>query len=309
MSTYNRNDYLPKSIESILSQTYSGFELVLVNNGSTDGSEEICKHYAKYDKRIKLVEIQDNNGAPAGRNMGLENAQYEYVTIVDDDDVCEPEMLEFLWNLTSKYKADISICGSWNKTGDNLEPYFIYDDLLLLNKEEGLEELLKREKYNVAPPTKLFRKSLFDNIRFKAGVLVDDIHVIYKVFANANRVVAQGKPLYYFRKHSNNMTSFIQTNNLTPQLLQEYLNAFTERTMYLSKKVPQVTSRAKYSEWSYMLSMCKKIKEYKILSCELIYQEMVKKLLKNYTSFLDNPYITNEECKELKRLRTNHEDM
>lgn len=295
MCTYNRKDFLPRSIESILSQTFHDFEFIVVNNGSTDGSEEICQKYAKQDNRIKMLHIAENHGAPAGRNKGLDTASCEYITIVDDDDYCEQRMLEHLWKLASEYNADISMCGSWNDFGNRLEPYFIFDELLVLDKVQGLDELLKRQKYNVAPPTKLFRKSLFNEIRFIEDVLVDDIHVIYKVFANANIVVAQGTPLYHFRKHDGNMTGFIQTDELTPALLKEYLSMYKERVNYLSKKVPAITLRAKYSEWSYMISMCNKIKIYDYKECVDVYNYMVDNIKLNYSEIINCPFTTDTE--------------
>jgi len=300
MSTYNRKEYLEKSVESILNQTFRDFEFVLVNNGSTDGSRELCEEYAQKDSRIKLINIDVNRGASGGKNRGLDEAKGEYVAFVDDDDYCEPTMVEFLWELNNKYKADISICGSYYDFGDRLEPKYIFDELLVLDKVMGLNELLKREKYNVSPPTKLFRKNLFDGIRFPLGVLVDDIHVIYKVFANADKVVAQGVPLYYFRKHQNNMTSFTQTNKLTPELLNEYLSMYRNRTVYLSEKVPGITERARYSEWSYMISMCDKIKRYDCRDCMEIYDYMVRTLRQNYEELISCRFTTDREKELIK---------
>ncbi|MGB7605784.1 MAG: glycosyltransferase family 2 protein [Lutisporaceae bacterium] len=296
--TYNRMNYLRRSIQSVLSQTFSDFELLLVNNGSTDGTEALCSEYAKQDSRIKLVNILQNNGAPQGRNAGLDAASCDYITIVDDDDYCENGMLEHLWRLINEYKADISICGSWNDFGDRLEPYFIFDTLLVLDKVKGLDELLKREKFNVAPPTKLFKRTVFEGIRFPEGMLVDDIHVIYKVFANANKIVAQGVPLYRFTKHQNNMTSFIQSNNLSPKLLNEYLSMYKERTRYLSKQVPEITSRARYSQYSYMISMCDKIKIYNCEDCTEQYTFMINEIRDNLGEFWNSVFTTQRE-KEL----------
>ena len=300
MSTYNRKQFLQRSVESVLSQTFQGFEFVLVDNGSTDGSREICERYAQMDLRVKLIRIAENRGAPIGRNAGLESASADFVTFVDDDDYCEPEMLEFLWYLAKEYQADISMCGSWNEFPDRREPYFIYDELLVLGKVDALHELLKRQKFNVAPPTKLFRKSLFEGIRFKKNVLVDDIHVIYKVFAAANRVVAQGKPLYRFRKHDHNMTVFIHQNRLNANIIMEYLAAFRERTIYLSEKIPEIALRARYSEWSYMISMCKKIQDMNTPDLLSVYDWMIGQLKTDRQEILACPYTTEGEISFMK---------
>lgn len=301
MSTYNRKSFLSRSIESVLAQSFESFEFIIINNGSTDGSDQICEEYAKRDSRIKLFHIIQNNGAPAGRNKGLELASCDYVTIIDDDDYCEPQMLEFLLNLSNEHQADIAICGSVNDYNGKLEPYFVFEDLLVLNKVQGLDELLKREKYNVAPPAKLFRKELFKGINFKENVLVDDIHIIYKVFAKANTVAAKGVPLYRFTKHCGNMTSFIQTNKLSPDLLEEYLAAFHERTLFLSKAVPEITARAKYSEWSYMISMCDKIMKYDLSECMNVFNFMVRTLQEHYNEVVTCPFTTITEQELLQQ--------
>lgn len=300
--TYNRINYLESAIKSVLSQSFADFELIVVNNGSNDGTYELCQRYSLEDDRIKLINIEVNKGAARGRNMGIDAALGEYITIVDDDDYCENQMLEHLIGLANKYNSDISICGSYNDFGDKVEPYFVFEELLVLDKVRGLEELLKRIKYNVAPPTKLFRKKLFENIRFKEGTLIDDIHVIYKVFANADKVVVTGIPMYYFRKHQDNMTSFIQSNNITSELLKEYLSMYKERTVYLSEKVPEIELRAVYSEWSYMISMCDKIKKYDCKSCNLEYIYMRNKLIQQYKEIIKCSFIRLDEMKKLKEI-------
>ncbi|MCW6077027.1 glycosyltransferase [Clostridium sporogenes] len=300
--TYNRKKYLARSLESILSQSFSNFELILVNNGSTDGTGELCKQYSEKDSRIKVISIKENHGASMGKNIGVDAASSEYITIVDDDDYCENGMIEHLVNLADEYNADISMCGSYNNFGNRLEPYFIFNDLLVLDKVKGLNELLKREKYNVAPPTKLFRKSLFEGIRFPEGVLVDDIHVIYKVFAKADIIVVKGTPLYHFRKHEGNMTNFIQSNNLTPELLKEYLTMYKERTKYICGQIPQIKERAIYSEWSYMISMCDKIKKYNCINCKEQYMYMKNQLMNSYKEIIECSFITKNEFKKLKNI-------
>jgi glycosyltransferase involved in cell wall biosynthesis len=294
-------NYLQRSLESVLNQTFSDFEIVLVNNGSKDNTAMLCKDYERKDSRIKYIHISQNNGAAAGRNIALDAVSGSYITIVDDDDYCEAGMLEHLWRLASTYDADISMCGSWNDYGDRLEPYFIFNELLQLEKIRGLEELLKREKYNVAPPTKLFRKRLFEGIRFEIGTLVDDIHVIYKVFANADKIVTQGTPLYRFTKHENNMTSFIQSNKLSPALLDEYIQMHKERVRYLSERVPEIKDRAIYSQWSYMISICDKIKTYHCDDCIEQYHYMTKVLKENFQEFWNSKYTTERERELLNK--------
>lgn len=300
LCTYNREIYLIRAIESILNQSFNNFELILVNNGSNKSTKSICDEYTKKDSRIKLVNIEKNIGASFGRNVGINTAKTNYITFVDDDDYCEPNMLEELIRLKDLYNADISVCGGWFEINDNLIPYYIFPEEIVLNKVQGLNELLKREKYNVAPPAKLFRKEYFLKHPFLNNVLVDDIHTIYKVFSEADKIAVNGKPVYRWRKHASNMTGFIENNELTPEILDEYLFMQDIRVEYLCKNVPEIRKRVEYSRWSYMISMCEKISTYKLNNCMNQYERMINFIEKNMNNFINSEYITDKELKFLK---------
>jgi glycosyltransferase involved in cell wall biosynthesis len=266
--TYNREQYLPVMLDSLRNQTFNDYELILVNNGSTDGTVGLCAAYAEADARVKLLTIPQNIGASFGRNSGLAAATGEYVTFVDDDDRCEPSMLSFLADLAREENADIAMCGSHNDFGDRLEPYFIDNERFVFDRLQGLRELLNRRLYNTAPPTKLFRRSLWADLSFPDQVLVDDIHVIYKVFERAQRIAVWNIAMYYFRKHSSNMTAFIQDKQMTPELLDEYLAMYQTRAEYLSKRAPEIAEDIEESLLAFMQSMCENIITNRLAGCE-----------------------------------------
>jgi glycosyltransferase involved in cell wall biosynthesis len=246
-------------LDSLRNQTFDDYELILVNNGSTDGTAELCAAYAEADARVKLLTIPQNIGASFGRNSGLAAATGEYVIFVDDDDWCEPSMLSFLADLAREEKADIAMCGSYNDFGDRLEPYFIGNERFVFDRLQGLRELLNRQFYNAAPPTKLFRRSLWAGLLFPDNVLVDDIHVIYKVFERAQRIAVWNIAMYYFRKHTSNMTAFIHNKQMTPALLDEYLAMYQTRAEYLLKHAPEIAPDIGKSLLAFMQSMCENI--------------------------------------------------
>ncbi|MBG9795971.1 hypothetical protein ABD76_27460 [Paenibacillus dendritiformis] len=276
--TYNREQYLPVMLDSLRNQTFDDYELILVNNGSTDGTAELCAAYAEADARVQLVTIPQNIGASFGRNSGLAAATGEYVLFVDDDDRCEPTMLSFLPDLAREENADIAICGSYNDFGDRLEPCFIGNGRFVFDRLQGLRELLKRRLYNTAPPTKLFRRSLWAGLSFPDNVLVDDIHVIYKVFERARRIAVWNIAMYYFRKHSSNMTAFIHNKQMTPELLDEYLAMYHTRAKYLSTRAPEIAQDIEKSLLAFMQSMCENITSNRLTGCE--------KQLKYMTNYL-----------------------
>lgn len=291
MLTYNREVLVGRAIESILAQTMPDFEYIIVDNGSTDKSGEIAEEYAKKDARIKVLRIPKSN-IGTGRNAGLDMARGEYITFIDDDDTAEPDMLEFLYELAKEQDADIALCGSTKEVNGEILPNCVFDEKLLMTAEEAVVMLLKRKKYNVGMPTKLLRRILFETVRFHAEGRYDDIKVTYKYFAMANRVVAHGIPKYCVWRHPGNNSAFT-TNDLllTPEQLNEYFEAFRERTEYLSRELPAIADYARYSEWSYMISMCNKIEKNHLENCKEQLAFVRTELTEHYEEFYNSPYI------------------
>ncbi len=300
MLTYNREELVGRAIESVLCQTMTDFEYIIVDNGSSDRSGQIAEEYAVKDNRIKVVHIPKSN-IGTGRNVGLDLATGEYITFIDDDDTVEPDMLEFLYNLAVENGADISLSGSTKEVEGEFLPNCMFDEKLIMTPEEAVVTLLKRKKYNAAMPSKMLRRELFDKIRFKTEGKYDDISVVYKYFAEAKRVAAHGIPKYCFWRHPGNNSAFT-TNDLllTPEQLDEYFEAFRERTEYLSAKLPNIADYAQYSEWSYMISMCNKISKNNLVSCQKQLEYVKRELTEHYEKFYNSPYIEEFE-KEFMR--------
>ena len=301
MLTYNRENMVGRAIESILNQTYQNFEFIIVDNGSTDQSGKIADGYAEKDSRIRVIHIPKSN-IGTGRNTGLDMVKGDYVTFIDDDDTAEPDMLEFLNTLAMEYNADITLCGSYKEINDEILPNCVFDEKLIMTPEEAVVTLLKRKKYGAGMPTKLFSIKLFDTIRFENNRKYEDIHTTYKYFASAKRVAAHGIPQYRVFRHGGNNSSFT-TNDLllTPDQLDEYFEAFRERTIYLSNKLPKIADYAQYSEWSYMISMCNKIEKNQLKQCSKQLEFVKSELMAHYDEFYNSPYIEEFEKEYLKR--------
>ena len=267
MLTYNREKLVGRAIESVLQQSYKNFEFIIVDNGSEDGSAEVAKSYARRDSRIRLYQT-DKKSIGEGRNFGLSRSTGDYITFLDDDDWMHDDMLEYLTDLATLHHADIALCASQKEIGGEVFDNCCFDGILVMSKEEGVIELLKRKKYNAAYPSKLLKKELFDKIQFREDGKYDDITVIYKHFALASCVVAGGEPKYCFMRHEGNHSAFTTNDSLLNEAqLTEYLEAFRERSVWLAKKLPNITKYAKYSEWSYMISMCNKIEKNHLEHC------------------------------------------
>lgn len=300
MLTYNRQDLVGRAIESILAQTMKEFEYIIVDNGSTDNSGNIAEEYAGKDDRIKVLHIPKSN-IGTGRNAGLDAATGEYVAFIDDDDTAEPDMLEFLYGMAKEADAQVAFCGSTKEVEGVFLPNCVFEEKVIMTPEEAVIMLLKRKKCNAAMPTKLVKRELFDDIRFLSEGKYDDIRATYKYFASANTVVAHGVPKYCFWRHPGNNSAFT-TNDLllTPEQLDEYFDAFRERTEFLSTKLPAIADYAQYSEWSYMISMCNKISKNNLTSCQKQLEFVKKELTEHYEEFYGSPYIEEFE-KEFMR--------
>jgi glycosyltransferase involved in cell wall biosynthesis len=291
MLTYNRETLIPRAIESILNQTFADFEFIIIDNGSSDRSGAITDEYAVKDNRVKVIHRERGN-IGSGRNVGLDAVKGEYITFIDDDDWAEPDFLEFLYKLALDNGADIAVCGSWRQfENGEIEPKYIFDELLLCDAGAAVTEMLLRTHYNSATPTKLFKKNLFDKIRFPSKGSYDDISTTYKLFANAGLTAVHGKGKYYFSRHEgNNSGAATKHQLLNPQQLNEYLSVFRERTEYLNIVLPNLTNLARYSEWSYMISMVEKIKRHKLVNCGEPLAFMLRELAQNRDEFFNSAY-------------------
>lgn len=296
MLAHDREKWIPRAVESVLSQTYNNFELIIIDNGSSDASSKFAEDYAKRDSRVKVIRREDSN-IGAGRNTGLDAAKGSYITFVDDDDAIEPDYLEFLLNLTICSYADISVCGSDLKQ---------FDDKLILDKRRALYELMLRRLYTAGFPAKLFKRSLFKNMRFNENGRTDDIFLIYKIFAEANRVAFDGAPKYrIFRHNSNNSAWTADHSMITNEILDEYISAYRERTVWLTDRFPEDEALFKYFEWSFMISMVEKINRFNLTACQDHLKAMTRELSRNKQEFLNSPEITDFEKEWTEKYITN----
>ncbi len=229
MLTYNRENLVARAIESILAQTFGDFEFVIVDNGSTDRSGQIADQYAAKDPRIRVIH-RERGSISAGRNTALDEAKGTYLTFIDDDDWVEPDFLAFLVDMIQTEHADVAICGAADRA---------FAEKKVMNAEEALIELMWRKRYNAAFPTKLFRRNLFEDLRFPEENRFDDIALMYRVLAEADTVAYHGTPKYTFYRHPGNHSAWTTDyQQLTPETLAEYLNVYRIRTEWLSRRFP-----------------------------------------------------------------------
>lgn len=186
---YNAEKYLEDCLESLTRQSMAGFEVLLVDDGSTDGSLSICRSYVKRDSRFRLFE-QKNSGAAAARNRALDEASGEWITFVDSDDYLEIDSIERLVSTLVSSGADIALGGYGSiREGANSIKFVTPDiEKPLIAPVEALSKILYQDGLDFAPWGKLFRSKLFEDVRFPPLRSSEDLATIYKPFLKAQAV-------------------------------------------------------------------------------------------------------------------------
>lgn len=193
---YKVEAYLRRCVDSILCQTFSDFELVLIDDGSPDSSGAICDEYAKNDPRIHVIHKQ-NQGVAIARNVGLDwvfaNSDSRWLTFIDSDDWVHPEYLERLLNLA--VEQGISVCGYVSTAGD--EPAI--DSADLKPEEWSTERFFVEHNVNaIVPWAKLYPRACFQNVRYPAGKIAEDEFVTYQLLFQFPTLAVMAAPLYFY---------------------------------------------------------------------------------------------------------------
>ena len=193
---YNVAQYLPQCVDSILSQDYEDLEVILIDDGSTDASGEICDRYGASDSRVRVIH-QKNGGAAAAKNAGLRLATGDYLTFADSDDYLEPGAYGFLMKILLETGAD-AVQGCFREVYQNhTEEQRIQEETL-----EGYDYLLRFPKdFSCALLwNKLYRRSIYDGVFFEEGHKIDDEYFTYQGFLRPRKVVRVDRMIYNYRK-------------------------------------------------------------------------------------------------------------
>lgn len=182
---YNSENYLGRCIDSILAQTFQEFELLLMNDGSTDGSLAICEAYVRQDPRVRVYS-NPNRGLPQVRKASLELCNGRYVAFVDSDDRIDGDYLLNLFNAAEKNNADLVCCNYWDNGIERLE---IAEDCVILEPEHHIEAFWKEMMYANSMWGKLFRREILSHVKFEKIQYAEDVYVVTQVLHNAAKTV------------------------------------------------------------------------------------------------------------------------
>jgi glycosyltransferase involved in cell wall biosynthesis len=217
---YNAEDYLNECLNSIIDQSFQDFEIICINDGSTDDSLEILNEYAKKDKRIQIID-QQNHGPGAVRNKGITLAKGDYIYFADPDDYLELNAFEELYEISEKYSVDFTMFKIYNFNEVSKEP--IDDDYYSM---PYLKECVGDNVFNysdvedmalrlaVCPPGCFFKRDFIKDFRFPEGLLYEDNVFFTKAIFEANRIYFYDKFLYNRRVRDDSLSNTITVNSL-----------------------------------------------------------------------------------------------
>jgi len=210
---YNVDTYLKQCLDSIVNQSYTNLEIILVDDGSTDTSNRICDEYARQDARIKVLH-KENGGLSGAKNAGLDAATGDLIIFVDGDDFISPDMLKIMITNLMETGSDIVICDYFMVESDQCIPTsHNFGNKKIFGTEEAMALVLS-EKINSFSWDKLCKSHLYKKVRFPVGLTFEDIHETYKLFIDCKKVSYVEECLYYYRINSQGISMSSNPRNL-----------------------------------------------------------------------------------------------
>ncbi len=227
---YKVEPYLSRCIDSILSQTFTDFELILIDDGSPDNCGRICDEYAKQDARVFVIH-QENGGLSSARNAGIdwafESSNSQWLTFIDSDDWIHPHYLELLHSAAITNNTDISVC-EYTETSEFYD--FEYFDNTSTQKLSAEDLYVNHHVTSVIACCKLYKKSCFQNIRYPLGKLHEDEFTTYKILFDTPFVSYINEILYFYYTNPNS----IVRGNWSPKRL-DAITAYEEQIAFFRK--------------------------------------------------------------------------
>lgn len=244
---YNTSKYLDQCFNSIRIQRYENYEVILVNDGSTDNSEKICLDITKKDKRFKYFK-KTNGGLSSARNVGLDRAEGDFIWFIDSDDYIEKDSFEIIVKSIITYNADVIICGRYKDYGNKKNKVFESKKDKTYKQRTVIYEMLSGRKMDFSSCDKIFRKELWGSVRFPLGITSEDMVAIPKVIKKSNIIVKIKECLYYYRYTPNSITTAAFNSHTFDTL--DILNDF--ETEFSSKKVKESLSFDSFKITQYL---------------------------------------------------------
>lgn len=245
---YNVRPYLAEALDSVLGQTWKNLEIILIDDGSADGSGEICDAYARRDSRVRVIH-QENQGLSCARNAGLDAMTGRAIVFLDPDDAYHPDFVRRMAAAMARTKADLVQCRfTVHKTGGRLK-----DSRLKRSRPAAAPGIYGRAdalralaggRLNVNVWNKLYKRELWNDIRFPAGHNYEDIDTAFRIFDRCRTVCVLDTPLYLYRRRPGSITSVFSQVNTEDRIL-----AFRHFEAFIEANTPAVFGPEHLTRW------------------------------------------------------------
>lgn len=288
---YNSENLLETCVQNVLEQTFGDFELILVNDGSTDGSGRVCDLLAKRDKRMKVIH-KKNGGASSARNAGLDVAQGEFICFVDSDDIVSKKLLETALRYQSESGSDIVEFGI--KYIDDVQEY-VFDSVDFKMQIFNGKDMIKKIYQDTFGGTiylwdKLYKKDLFDTLRFEEGRICEDTIIMPLLYDRANTVCVINTQLYlYYQSSGSVMRSEFSLKRVDAVYALE-----KNREYYLEKNYSQELQWLDNTYAFVLLKIARSVKEHFGKENEA-YQMLKKRFKSRFKSYLKNKTFSSKQ--------------
>ena len=236
---YNVQPYLREALDSVLGQSYQDLEIIMIDDGSTDGSGKICDEYARKDERIRVIH-QENKGLSSARNAGLDVMTGDAVAFLDPDDAYHPDFIRAMVRTMNREEADLVLCRfsvydrtgrPERKTGKKVYPVM---ESGAFDGSSALRELAEN-RMNRAVWNKLSRRELWNGIRFPEGHVYEDISVIYRIIYRCEKVFVLDQSLYYHRRRPGSISG-----NCSEKNVRDWIRAYSGFERFVRDHTPDI---------------------------------------------------------------------
>jgi len=282
---YNVEKYLSECIESLINQTYKNIEIILVDDGSQDNCGKICDEYAKKDNRIIVIH-KKNGGLSDARNKGIEIAKGEYLIFVDSDDFVSNRFVEKLYQMILENNCEIAICDYLQFENEIPKDENIQVEVEILSNIEVLDRVYDENVKMIIACNKLYKKELFNTIRYPYGKVNEDQFTTYKIIYKANKIAISNEKLYYYRFNSNS----IMGSKFNEKRLH-ILEALEERMQfYKGKSLDELYKKTEISYLDTIITLYTLVRQ-NISNSSKIHQKLVKDFKSSYKKMKNNELI------------------
>lgn len=291
INVYNGEKFIKKCLESIINQTYKNLEILIINDGSTDSTQQICESYE--DERIRIIN-QENMGLSKARNVGIENAKGDFLYFIDADDYIELDTIAYLYNMYKKYHTTICTCRPIDVYDYDIKIKKCKEKVDVLDSVEMLKKVLLSTDRSVTIWNKLIKKDLFQNIKFEDR-LMDDLAVTHKLVISASKIAYSNQIKYYYLRHKNATTAkeifdidrsidyylvtydrYKYIKELYPSLVENNINMLRTIAILYLRSISELDD---FLNNQNALKLFKKVFTFKVITCKLSFKEKTKIIL------------------------------